>query len=347
MNVHRMARRVRRLIKKKWLGTQPRAMILLYHRTANLARDPQLLSVTPSHFDQHLEVIRRLYAPISLHGLVAHLGGDNVPHRGVVVTFDDGYADNLHQARPLLEQHQVPATVFVAAGAVGRQQEFWWDDLERVLLEPGPLPERLALTIQSTHHEWSLSVASPGDASLLEMAWDVSMPTAPTARHTLYRELSERIRPLPPDVRQDVVRRVLEWAGTPVSGRPDRLALSQAELPKLVAGGLVEIGAHTMTHPVLSKISPADQQSEIRRGKEALEGWLGRPVTSFAYPYGTRSDYTRETVALVQAAGFTCACSNFEGVVWRGSDRFQLPRFIVRDWPGDEFERRLQAWFRC
>lgn len=342
-----MVRRVRRLVKRKWLGTQPRAMILLYHRVATLDRDPQLLSVTPAHFDQHLEVIRRHFAPISLPQLVTHLGGDHFPHRGVAVTFDDGYADNLHHAKPLLEKHRVPATVFVAAGAVGKPQEFWWDDLDRILLEPGPLPDRLVLTIQGTRHAWSLGAAAAGGAALREPKWDVSMPASPTARHALYRDLCARIRPLPPDVRQEVVRCVREWAGASETGRTDRLALTPAELRDLAAGGLVDIGAHTMTHPVLSRISPADQQSEIRCGKEALEGWLGRPVTSFAYPYGTRVDYTRDTVAYVQAAGLACACSNYDGVVWRGSDRFRLPRFIVRDWTGEEFERRMRAWFRC
>ena len=114
-----------------------RAVILLYHRVADLPSDPQLMAVTPRHFAEHLEVIRQSCRPLRLHDL-----GEALPDRSVVVTFDDGYADNLHHAKPLLAAHDVPATVFVTSGYVGSDREFWWDDLERILLETPSLPRR-------------------------------------------------------------------------------------------------------------------------------------------------------------------------------------------------------------
>ena len=100
-----------------------------------------------------------------------------------------------------------------------------------------------------------------------------------------------------------------------------------------------------MTHPALSALPAALQRDEILKSKARLEEFLGSPVDSFAYPYGKRGDYTAETVAIVQEAGFSCACSNFAGVVERLSNPFQLPRMHVQDWDGDEFARRLSRWF--
>ena len=86
------------------------------------------------------------------------------------------------------------------------------------------------------------------------------------------------------------------------------------------------------------------QQAEIQGSMTRLEEILGRPVTSFAYPYGLRSDYSAETIATVKQSGFTCASSSYEENVWQGSDRFQLPRRIVFDWDGEQFARKLRQW---
>ena len=112
----------------------------------------------------------------------------------------------------------------------------------------------------------------------------------------------------------------------------------------LAQGGLIEIGAHTVTHSVLAALTPSSQREEIKESKRFLEELLGRKVASFAYPYGRRCDYSEQSVALVREAGFAHACSNFAGVVGRNSDLFQLPRVQVRDWDGDEFAGRLSAW---
>lgn len=84
------------------------------------------------------------------------------------------------------------------------------------------------------------------------------------------------------------------------------------------------------------------QRDEIQQSKTSLEKILGRPVTSFAYPYG---NYSVETVPILREAGFTCACSTFPGVVWRDTDRFQLPRVTIEDWDGEKFSRELSLWF--
>ncbi len=86
------------------------------------------------------------------------------------------------------------------------------------------------------------------------------------------------------------------------------------EIQELANGGLVEIGAHTVTHPVLSRVAKDVQCVEIEQSKASLEQMLGRPVKNFAYPYGGRADYAPESVTAVRKAGFESACSNYPGL---------------------------------
>jgi len=114
----------------------------------------------------------------------------------------------------------------------------------------------------------------------------------------------------------------------------------------LAFGDIVEIGAHTLTHPVLSTLPLDQQQHEIGGSKRRLEALTGKRVTSFAYPYGKKNHYNQQTVKTVQASGFDCACSNFGGLVTRTSNRFALPRFQPMDWDGDRFAEIVEDWYR-
>jgi peptidoglycan/xylan/chitin deacetylase (PgdA/CDA1 family) len=264
----------------------------------------------------------------------------------VVVTFDDGYFDNLRNAKPLLESHDVPATVFVAAGFVGHKREFWWDELGRLLLRPGVLPETLSLNIDGKTYNWELGEVAEYTVEEFRShrgwrAWNKS----PTPRHSLYISLCKLLRPISEVQRTRKLNELREWVIAAPEHNPNHRPLSPGEIGKLDQGGLVEIGAHTVTHPVLSTLGPASQRREIVRSKARLEKVSDRPVTTFAYPYGKSHEYTVETVDLVRQAGFECACSSFAGTVRRSSDRLQLPRVWVQNWDGDRLSRRLGKWF--
>ena len=123
--------------------------------------------------------------------------------------------------------------------------------------------------------------------------------------------------------------------------RATRRGLTVDELLQLVAGDLIDIGAHSVTHPMLAGLPTAAQREEVENSKAHLEGILGRAVTSFSYPNGSLS---RETRGIVRESGFDCACASHNDVVWQGSDRFGLPRFWVRDWDGEAFSRWLRWW---
>lgn len=334
----------------RWLKHrfEPRSLILLYHRVTDLPSDPQLLAITPQHFAEHLEVLRKHSHPMGLQQLAQSLQNGKPPDRAVIITFDDGYTDDLYHAKPMLERYDIPATVFVATGQIGQKGEFWWDELDRLLLRPGTSPPLLRLSVNGSTYQWELGEAAhySDDAYRHHRCWNVLEKDEPSPRQWLYRSLCQLLRPLSEGERRKVLGELLAWAGAEPVGRSTHRALSPDEVFHLAEGELVEVGAHTVTHPVLSALPAAAQQAEIQRSKARLEEILGRPVTTFSYPYGSRSDYTPETVALVREAGFACACSSLADVVWRRTDRFQLPRVLVRNWDGDEFARRLGEWFR-
>jgi peptidoglycan/xylan/chitin deacetylase (PgdA/CDA1 family) len=154
------------------------------------------------------------------------------------------------------------------------------------------------------------------------------------------------LRSLATEERQKVLQELSVWSGRGTTdhartGRPTHRTLSPDEVTCLAEGELIEVGAHTVTHPVLSTLAAAAQEGEIRRSKADLEELLGHSVMSFSYPHGA---YTAETAAIVQEAGFTCACACGDDAVWQGTDCFQLPRLGVPDWDGERFARWLRGW---
>jgi peptidoglycan/xylan/chitin deacetylase (PgdA/CDA1 family) len=127
--------------------------------------------------------------------------------------------------------------------------------------------------------------------------------------------------------------------------RPSHRSLTLEEVFALAEEELIELGAHTVTHPVLSSLPEAAQRHEILMSKRRLQDLLNRPVSSFSYPYGQQAHYTAETVKIVRQAKFSCGCCNFVGVVNRRTVPFQLPRLHVRDCDGDEVAHQLSWWF--
>ncbi|MFQ5936744.1 MAG: polysaccharide deacetylase family protein [Acidiferrobacterales bacterium] len=325
----------------------PRAAILMYHRVTESVSDPCMLRVTPQHFEEHLQVIRQVGRPVRLEELAHRVRDGNMPEHAVCVTFDDGYDDNLHIAKPLLERYDVPATVFMTTGTIGRSREFWWDELERVFLQPGCLPVRLQLAVNGQRFEWELGESSHYSENDLHQnkAWTMpdpdgpNAPSDPTPRHTAFRALDQLLQSMAEADRQQVLDRLLDWSGVRPTVRPTHRALDLEKVVELGRGGIVEVGAHTVNHLELPAQPAEVQREEIRQSKSALEQRLGHPVKSFAYPYGF---YSEESVTAVREAGFEYACACLSRTVRRNSDLFLLPRVDVLNWDGDAFARRLR-----
>jgi peptidoglycan/xylan/chitin deacetylase (PgdA/CDA1 family) len=315
----------------------------MYHRVTELSNDPHLLAVTPKHFSEQMDVIRRHFIPVRLQKLVAALRNGKSQKRAMVVTFDDGYADNLHEAAPLLKRYDIPATVFVTTGQVGNRRESWWDELDRLLLQPGLLPPELRLNINGSTFEFQLNGASTYTEQDYERDrdWNIAREDDRGPRQYLFRKLLGVMSTMPGEERDRIVENLTTWAGANPNARPTHRSLTIDELIRLGKCALTEVGAHSMTHPKLAELSVVNQRREIKQSKQTLEAILNHPVTSFAFPFGSSSP---ETVAIVRDEGFVCACSTRADVVSRGADYFQLPRLCVRDWDGETFARWLHWW---
>jgi peptidoglycan/xylan/chitin deacetylase (PgdA/CDA1 family) len=319
------------------------AVILLYHRVMRLESDPQLLSVAPNRFEKHIAYLRDNAIPLSLTDLIESQEAGRNTERAVVVTFDDGYADNLHNARPILERYGVPATVFVTTSGLNAEREFWWDDLERLLLAT---PSKLTKPARISIGGFDMCLPAGAYRPMPAYArWSVLQSSAPTARHAVYRDICEAIRPLPADQRRETIERVEVALGLKPGIRPTHRAMNRSGLRRLAEGGLIDIGAHTLTHPVLASLTPEEQRREIVDARRILEEVIGSAVQSFSYPFGGRSDYSPETVELVRREGFRCACANVPDLVTAESDPMQLPRRLVRDWSAQEFAERFESFW--
>jgi peptidoglycan/xylan/chitin deacetylase (PgdA/CDA1 family) len=340
-----LERTLRDLVGARRTREEGRPVVLLYHRIGHSPLDPQLLAVTKEHFAEHLQLISERYVPLGLADLVAAAVQGRNPARAVAITFDDGYADNLFAAKPLLEHAGTPATVFVASGYVRGGAPFWWDELERLLLRPGLLPSTLTLEVGRETLLWELGdeTAYTSVSAADRTAWTVLDDRDPGPRQRIYRALCARLRVLDETERARALERLRSVAEPEATDAEMPRPMTSAELACLVEGDLVDVGAHTVTHPVLSRLAEERQRDEIAGSRRQLQEVLGRPVASFAYPYGTDADFDETTVKLIREAGFDHACANLPGRVDRRTDPFRLPRFVVRDWSGDELDRRLSA----
>src|SRR5262249_50361273 len=150
-----------------------------------------------------------------LESLVRAVRRDAVPRRAVVVTLDDGYADNLRNAEPLLRRHDVPATCFLTAGLLGLRRFFWWDELARHLLLPGAVSGPLRLRVRGELREWELGAGRRYTEAnrQRDRRWRPWNGHEATSRQALYLELFALLRPLVPEEREAAMEELRAWTG--------------------------------------------------------------------------------------------------------------------------------------
>jgi peptidoglycan/xylan/chitin deacetylase (PgdA/CDA1 family) len=336
-------KRIPRRIKNRFVAG---GLILMYHRITDALPDPWGCCVSPENFAEHLELLRKEYQPVALSEFPGVISRSKFPlsgRRPVAVTFDDGYADNLLTALPLLRKYNIPATIFITTENINRQQEFWSDEMERILLQPGRLSAKASLTIARQHFEWDLGEnAEYSEKDFKEnLRWKAIESTTPTRRHALFRELYPLLQPLDDVSRDSIIGELRVQAGLKEAQRPTHRFVTISELRELAQSELIEIGAHSVTHPPLSRRSEKEQWTEIHSSRMQLGNIPDQPVDSFAYPYG---DYDAVSVRQVVKAGFVRACTTKACAVRKSDDPFELPRVQVQNWSGKELKWWMSRW---
>ncbi|MCW5598689.1 MAG: polysaccharide deacetylase family protein [Nitrosomonas sp.] len=288
-------------------GKNARLSIVIYHRVLPNP-DPLVGGGDVNSFEKQLGYLTRNFNVLPLYEGIRQLRQGTLPSRAVSITFDDGYADNAEIALPILQKYNVSATFFIASGFLdgGRM----WNDtvIESVRQAQG---EELDLD--------EINLGAYAIASLEQR------------REALFK-LIEILKYLPHEIRQLQVEEIRTRIA---ANLPDDLMMTSDQVRQLHNAGM-EIGGHTVTHPILSKVNNTIALTEIANGKEALEGIIGAPVRLFAYPNGKPGkDYCADHVEMVKQLGFEAAVSTAWGAAKGYDDVFQLPRFTP--WDKSEF----------
>lgn len=285
-------------------GPRARLSVLIFHRVLPAA-DPLLPELpTAAEFEATMRWVREWFQVLPLGEAAGRLFDGSLPARAMAITFDDGYADNEQLAAPILRSLGLSATFFVSTGFLG--DGCMWND-------------RVIEAVRGTG-------ASRLD---LEPVGLGRLPTGTAAeRRATIHAILKGVKHLEPAARLAAVERVERATGV---GTPPRPMMQPAQLRSLHAMGM-ELGGHTVTHPILAKLEAREAQAEIARGKQQIEDIVGAPVDVFAYPNGVPDqDYGAEHAAMVRACGFKAAVSTAWGAGGMASDRFQLPRFTPWD----------------
>jgi peptidoglycan/xylan/chitin deacetylase (PgdA/CDA1 family) len=278
---------------------RPAFPILTYHRVNDDA-DPFLPAMSTAVLDRHLNYVARAYRVLPLEEIVERAQKGSLPRNSLAITFDDGYRDNLTHAAPILSRYKLPSTVFLATGFIGTGMIPWFD--------------RLAIGFKSTTAEtvktpWGTQFSLRGQAERL-----VALERA-----------TNHIKALADDELHRSVEALMETLDIPESAMPKVLMLDWNDVRTLTTLGF-SVGAHTVNHVLLSRVSPDRAWTEIRDSRIAIEASLGSKPAAFAYPNGRSADYTRSTVELVQKAGFGCAVTTRFGVNTGQTPVYELRR---------------------
>lgn len=288
------------------------AILMLHRVTAFLERPDgpnRHLSITPEFLDLLVGEMKRMgWDFVSMDEAVARLRSSGNRGLFAAVTADDGYRDNLTEALPVLESHSAPITIYVAPGLTSGDVDLWWEVLEGLVAAGRPLTVKLA------------------DG---EMRFDCSTAKG---RTEAFRHLSNHLTgEVAEEDQASVLRRWAEMAGYDAPSPGQKLLMDWDEIRRIAAHPLVTIGAHTVHHYALKRLSEAVAADEICRSRSLIEAEIGKMPQHFAYPYGYAAAAGRREAELARKVGYLSAVTTRHGVLLpeHANHLHALPRISV------------------
>ena len=281
-------------------GSRRRLSILIYHRVLGGPDAVLHDEIHAATFETHVRVLAAEFNVLPLAEACARLTAGALPPRAVCITFDDGYADNERVALPILKRYGLTATFFVSTGYIEGGAMFNDVVIEAIRQAPQGIHDLSRLGFESYDLGDGATRRRAIDAVIKEIKY-----RAPGERAAIAEQVAAGLR----------------------STLPRNLMMTPAQIRRMHGEGM-GIGAHTVSHPILTSIGEDEARAEIVGSKRRLEEITGAPVRLFAYPNGVPGrDYRPEHVRIVKEAGFVAAVSTLDGNAHGGSDLYQLPRF--------------------
>ncbi len=304
------------------------AIVLMYHRVTDIDKDPYQLAVKPEIFIRQIEQLKKFYTILSPDDFAEIvIKGKKFPKNCVVITFDDGYADNFLEALPILESFDAPALFYVCTDFLDSDKEKWDEQLTQIFLDDNKLPAELEISLNENKKVF--------DTSSLEKQ-------AQTCNQ-LYQVLLH----FSPPCRKEIISQLFNWANLSTKARSQNRAMTCDELKKMSQSKYTTIGAHTHNHSKLSSLGFEDQFLEIEKSKKILEKITSKKITYFAYPFGTKADYNKNSIKILKHLGFNLGVSLFYGQVHSWTNKFEVPRMLTGNWKENEFSHKISEYFKC
>jgi peptidoglycan/xylan/chitin deacetylase (PgdA/CDA1 family) len=299
------------------LTSPKRFLVLTYHRV-NDEGHPFFGGTPVDLFRRQMEVARRLFSVYPLEELAARAKSGGVPSNALAITFDDGYRDNYTCAFPVLRELGLPATIFLVPDAIDVDPLLWHDRV-----------------FDAFHRSRRENFDFEGR----------SYPVSTTAeRERALSVVLAKLRSSSSETRDRLVASVLD--SLEVEPDPRRFEkLTWDDVREMSRAG-VNFGAHTLDHPILSRVDPVEARRQIRESKRKIESALGSEVAAFAYPNGSATDFDAVTEKIVQEEGFSFAVTTIAGANDSETNPFRLHR--VGMWGDDpSLSAARLAWTRC
>ncbi len=281
-------------------ANRSKALILTYHRFGEL-RDG--VKTSARAFARHLDYLTSHYRVVPLSTLADLMtSGRELPPSMAALTIDDGYLDAYEIAFPILRRYGVPATIFLVTDFVNRKCWLWTDKLRFLTLKSR------ATKLEANIGGEQLRISLSGRASRLKAA----------------TELNSRLKALPDGLKEDAINRIASSLRVSLPELPphEYCSLSWGHAREMESGG-VEIGSHTLSHPILTNVSETALRAELKESKARLEAELGHAVKLFCYPNG---NYDARVRHAVEEAGYGCAVTVEPGLNDSLSDMLALKR---------------------